>query len=213
MVLVNAHLSSRKTLRIVGSETQGGSSNKFFSKLWHGVRRKSAAELIAKGDALREKADRLINGGGSEGDKLWARQFYDDAIRLYKKAADRAMNPFGAHFANPVEAQLRLADCHLALGNYAIGACSDSFDFVRDGRENFQRAAMAVSLLLILDPKNEKAHSIAKEANEYLVKNWGTKYDTSNLIKISDEFGEYIEKDGNPSPDPQPLRVISRRGR
>ncbi|MCX6769124.1 MAG: hypothetical protein NT051_00385 [Candidatus Micrarchaeota archaeon] len=71
---------------------------------------------------------------------------------------------------------------------------------------------MAVSLLLILDPKNEKAHSIAKEANDRLVKNWGAKYDASGLIKISDEFGGYVEKDGNPSPDPQPLRVISRRG-
>ncbi|MCX6769125.1 MAG: hypothetical protein NT051_00390 [Candidatus Micrarchaeota archaeon] len=82
-------------------------SGKFLSKLWHGVRRKSVAELIAKGDALREKADRLINGRGSEADKAWARRFYDDAIRLYKKADSRAKNP--------VEAQLRLADCHLPL--------------------------------------------------------------------------------------------------
>ena len=172
---MDSYLGAQKKGGARGTEVRGTGIGTFFSKMWHGARRKTAAELIAKADSFRKRADRL-GEIGTINDMFDAIFLYDNAKRLYKKAAGRTKEPN--------EARLGLAYCNLAAGG-----CYDLLGLERNARIECQRAIENVVILLSTqDPDNRVALAISRSANDYL-KQTGSAGSTEELIGAAREIG------------------------
>ena len=185
---MNSSLGAQNTGKAGGSTARDGSFNKFFSKLWHAVKRKNSAELIAKADALMRRADSLMKAGTND-EKFNARYLYQDALGLYEKASRRSKEP--------VKAWLRTGSCNLALAEW-----NDALGLDMDARRECQKAILKVSFVFFWEPQNKEAERIVQSATEYLVATGGAD-DVKNLTGLAQKAGNAMQEQKRIRPDTQ----------